>query len=111
MNALALSGNDLYVGGTFTTAGGKSSAYVARAILPDNSLKFIITNGSFGLTNGLFVSTLTGPDAANAVIEASTNLEDWTPLTTNPLTGGSTYFTDPQTTNQPERFYRARLSP
>ena len=30
---------------------------------------------------------------------------------TNPLTGGSTYFTDPQTTNQPERFYRARLLP
>src|SRR5881409_803678 len=31
--ALALSGSDLYAGGVFTTAGGKVSAYVARAIV------------------------------------------------------------------------------
>src|SRR5207237_8615636 len=31
--ALAVSGSDLYAGGTFTTAGGKVSAYVARAYL------------------------------------------------------------------------------
>jgi len=31
--ALAVSGSDLYAGGQFTTAGGKSSAYIARAYL------------------------------------------------------------------------------
>ena len=32
--ALAVSGSDLYAGGNFTTAGGKVSAYIARAYLP-----------------------------------------------------------------------------
>ena len=31
--ALAVSGSDLYAGGEFTTAGGKFSAYIARAYL------------------------------------------------------------------------------
>src|SRR6266536_3214451 len=34
LGALAVSGSDLYVGGAFTTAGGKVSAYIARAYLP-----------------------------------------------------------------------------
>ena len=32
--ALAMSGSELYVGGDFTTAGGKLSTYIARAELP-----------------------------------------------------------------------------
>jgi hypothetical protein len=32
--ALAVSGNNLYVGGSFTTAGGKVFGYIARAYLP-----------------------------------------------------------------------------
>jgi hypothetical protein len=37
VNALALSGTDLYAGGRFTTAGAKVSAYIARANLLDLS--------------------------------------------------------------------------
>jgi hypothetical protein len=33
VSALAVSGSDLYVGGNFTTAGGKVSAYVAKAVV------------------------------------------------------------------------------
>src|SRR5439155_17091674 len=33
VGALAVSGSDLYAGGGFTTAGGKASAYIARAYL------------------------------------------------------------------------------
>ncbi len=42
------------------------------------------------------------------VVEACTNLVNavWVPLATNTLTGGSSYFSDPQWTNYPARFYR-----
>jgi hypothetical protein len=41
------------------------------------------------------------------VVEASTNLTSqvWTPLQTVTLTNGSYYFSDPQWTNYPCRFY------
>lgn len=44
------------------------------------------------------------------VVEASTSLLDsvWHPLGTNSLTSASAYFSDPQWTNSPIRFYRLR---
>jgi len=50
--------------------------------------------------------------AANktVVVEACTNLRNptWVPVSTNTLVGGSAYFSDPQRTNYPSRFYRVR---
>jgi hypothetical protein len=43
------------------------------------------------------------------VVEASTDLINWQPVQTNTLTSGSVYFSDPQWTNYPGRFYRLRL--
>jgi hypothetical protein len=44
------------------------------------------------------------------VVEACTNLANpiWLSLSTNILTGDSSYFSDPQWTNYPGRFYRLR---
>ncbi len=44
------------------------------------------------------------------VVEACTNLFNpvWQPVQTNTVTGGSSYFSDPQWTNYPSRFYRLR---
>ena len=44
------------------------------------------------------------------VVEACTNLAnpDWQPVKTNTLTTGSAYFSDPDWTNYPGRFYRLR---
>jgi hypothetical protein len=44
------------------------------------------------------------------VVEASTNLANpvWSPVGTNTLTGGASYFSDPRWTNYPARFYRLR---
>jgi len=41
-------------------------------------------------------------------VEGCTNLANatWTPLLTGTLTNGSFYFSDPQWTNYPSRFYR-----
>jgi hypothetical protein len=43
-----------------------------------------------------------------AVVEASTNLHNWTPVSTNPLVNGTNYFNDSKWTNYPKRFYRVR---
>jgi hypothetical protein len=44
------------------------------------------------------------------VVEASASpsTSAWSPLRTNTLTGESFYFSDPQWTNHPARFYRIR---
>jgi hypothetical protein len=47
---------------------------------------------------------------ASVVVEASADLAQpiWTPVGTNTLTDGSSYFSDPQWMNYPGRFYRLR---
>ncbi len=44
------------------------------------------------------------------VVEASADLGNpvWSPVGTNTLTGGSSYFSDPEWTNYPTRLYRLR---
>jgi hypothetical protein len=61
------------------------------------------------LTNGLGF-TITGSSNLVIVVEACTNLASasWTSLQTCTLTNGSIYFSDPQWTNYPARFYRTR---
>ena len=59
-------------------------------------------------------SAVTIPSTINGYLviveEACTNLANpiWSPVSTNTLTGGSSYFSDPQWTNFPARFYRLR---
>ena len=64
--------------------------------------------GSFGFYSNQFGFNITGSSNLVVVIEASTSLANptWYPLQTNTLTGSTLYFTDPQWTNYPGRFYR-----
>jgi hypothetical protein len=50
---------------------------------------------------------LQGSVGTNYVIQASTNLVNWTPITNFDLTNSPFYFTDPGATNYKQRFYRA----
>jgi BspA type Leucine rich repeat region (6 copies) len=63
-----------------------------------------------GFTGSQFGFNLTGPTNAVIVVEASTNLSNqvWLPVGTNTLVNGSSYFSDPQWTNYPARFYWLR---
>jgi len=67
-------------------------------------------DASFGVRTNQFAFAITGTSNLVVVVEASTNLEGsaWSPLQTNTLTGRSLYFSDPQWTNYPARFYRLR---
>jgi len=57
-----------------------------------------------------FGFNITGTSGLVIVVEASTNIANpvWQPVQTNTLNGGSAYFSDPQWTNYPGRFYRLR---
>jgi hypothetical protein len=65
---------------------------------------------SFGVRTNQFGFTITGATNLIIVVEACPDLANpvWAPVATNTLTGGASYFSDPQWTNHPARFYRLR---
>src|SRR5512134_3133288 len=65
-------------------------------------------DASFGVRTNRFRFTITGASNLVLVVEAATNLANpaWIPVGTNTLTGGASYFSDPEWTNHPARFYR-----
>jgi hypothetical protein len=71
----------------------------------------ILNNGpSFGVGTNGFGFIISWATNISVVVEASTNLVNplWSPMATNTLTTGASYFSDPQWTNYPGRFYRIR---
>ena len=72
-------------------------------------------DGSFGMQTNQFGFNITGSSNLVIVVEAASNLANpiWSPVSTNTLntftaTNGTSYFSDPQWTNYPGRFYRLR---
>jgi hypothetical protein len=66
------------------------------------------SDASFGAKTNQFGFNIIWSSGMPVVVEAATNLANpiWIPLQTNTLISGSAYFTDPQWTNHPSRFYR-----
>ena len=65
--------------------------------------------GSGSMGGGRFGFNLAGVAGQTVVVEASTNLINWTGLATNTLGVDPLRFVDPSPTNRPLRFYRARV--
>jgi hypothetical protein len=63
---------------------------------------------SFGVPSNQFGFTVSWATNLSVIIQASSDLANWSPVTTNVLSGGTFYFSDPQWTNYPRRFYRVR---
>ena len=107
--ALALLGNDLYLGGLFIFAGDKPAMFISRW---NDQINFYPTPNlnltrSRWLTNGQFQCRIAGTSGEIYVIQGSTNLSDWTPLLSNtvPLYD----FADTNAATFPKRYYRALL--
>jgi hypothetical protein len=66
----------------------------------------ISTDAAFGLTEGVFGFNILASSASAVVIQASSDLQNWTPIQTNLIASGVFHFTFPQWTNYPARFYR-----
>jgi hypothetical protein len=81
-----------------------SNTLTLEVITASNSL-----GGAATLANGAFQFNMSGTPAASCVIEASTNLANWTPIQTNVPFTGSVDVVDPGATNFARRFYRGRI--
>jgi len=68
-------------------------------------------DATFGVRTNCFGFTFTNAGSPTVVIAACTNLTNpvWIPISTNTLADGSSYFSDPQWTNFPARFYRFQM--
>ena len=68
------------------------------------------TDAGFGVQNNQFGFNINWTSGQTVVVEACTDLTDpiWTPVATNTLSGSAGYFSDPQWTNYPGRYYRLR---
>ena len=68
------------------------------------------SGASFGVRTNQFGFNITSTNNLVVVVEACTDLANpnWSPVATNTLTSGSSYFSDPQWRNYPARFYRLR---
>jgi hypothetical protein len=68
------------------------------------------TDASFGVRSNQFGFNINWASGMTVVVEACTSLANptWTPLATNTLTSGTAYFSDPEWSNYPGRYYRLR---
>jgi hypothetical protein len=70
----------------------------------------ILSGPSFEIQTNGFGFIISWATNIRVLVEASTNLGNpmWSPVGTNTLMGGTSYFSDPNWTNHPARFYRLR---
>lgn len=92
-----------------TNSFGSVTSQVAVLTVSLPPPEIITTNGSFGISNGVFGFNLTGLSGQTLVVEGSSNLIDWIGLQTNLLMNDTIYFSDAEATNFSFRFYRVRL--
>lgn len=86
-------------------AGSVTSTVAALAVTPSTLPSF----DSAGMTSSGFTMQLSVPMGSTYVILASTNLQDWTPISTNVALTSSAVLTDATATNSSRRYYRVIL--
>lgn len=67
-----------------------------------------VTSGSAMISKG-FKLQFSGPTGSNLVIQATSDMVHWSPISTNVIVGGSVTYTDTVAKTMSGRFYRAML--
>jgi hypothetical protein len=111
-NATGFTGDNLATAYYLPGATGWTAAFdgipTAPWVLP--APRILNSGPGFGVLSNSFGFIISWGTNATVVIEATTDLAapGWSPVGTNTLTGGSSYFSDSQWTNYARRFYRFR---
>ena len=89
---------------------GQPPALRIRGEIERVKYKVLTSDDSFGVRTNQFGFNISWANGMNVAVDACTNLANpvWTPLQTNTLASDTLYFSDPQWTNYPARFYRLR---
>lgn len=90
-----------------TSGNVMSSNAVVVVVLP--TVTNILNVASSGLTAAGFKLHLSGPSGSNYVIYASSDMVNWTPISTNAAPSGTVDFTDTDATNHAFRYYRGLI--
>jgi hypothetical protein len=99
-SAFNVTSNALVAASAFRT--GYVNSVAASAFFVVQPVRF----SSEGFSNGTFRLQFVGAQGSNYVLQASSNLVNWTPLVTNPATTNILNFIDASAGNYPIRFYR-----
>jgi|GEM_PF-474798 len=94
--------------GTYNVVVSNPAASVTSAVATltvEAPLRFA-AGGAGSYSNGVFTLNISGKAGQMFIIQASTNLSTWTPISTNLATGGQVQFADPGA-GTVRRFYRA----
>jgi hypothetical protein len=92
--------------GSLTMNGGTGQVLAGVYVVSPMPVTLGAASPVLSSTNG-FGLMLQGPISSNYVIEASTDLFNWTPAIYFSSTNSPFYFSDPSATNFSQRFYRA----
>ena len=98
------------------TVGGDGTVYVSDLYYQTIRKGVIavplqILGSTVRFTGGQLAFDLTGPSGQSVVVEASDNLQSWSPVWTNVLGVAPISFSDTSGGNVSQRFYRAVISP
>ncbi len=93
-------------GNKTTPSFGGADYWIVKLAIPT----FRFNSFSMG-SNRVFQAQLTGSPGTSYIFQASTNLINWNPLSTNSATNGLVNFSDTNAPGFPKRFYRAQQLP
>jgi hypothetical protein len=97
------------IGGGGSYGGSSWFLESALTLAPQTRPTILINDPGFGVQSNQFGFKIVALPGQVIVTEASTNLQTWTPLSTNWVSVNSFYFLDPRPLLPPGSFYRARL--
>jgi hypothetical protein len=103
VRALFRTAHAIYVGGDFTTLGGRRHAYFAAF----SAAPMFVPQTIQRLPDGSFTAQVTSGDGSRLILQATTNFDTWTEVSTHTNLNGSPFSVTNAAAGQQRQYYRA----